>query len=126
DVHHSHALRRAEVTSYRLAPLRESVAWDLADRFERRSGLLVIADPGHRMSPCWYPASLPTAPGNASLCAHASDAGQHQRRHVIRALRLVQRAGPDHDTAAASELGMRRLIGVSVLAAVRPGDHALV
>jgi hypothetical protein len=35
------------VASYRLAPLRESVAWDLADRLERRRGLVVIADPGH-------------------------------------------------------------------------------
>jgi hypothetical protein len=32
------------VTSNRLAPLRESVAWDLANRLERCNGLLVIAD----------------------------------------------------------------------------------
>src|SRR5213592_2277031 len=47
DVDQSHSRRRTEMTSYRLAPLRESVAWDLADRLERRSGLLVIGDPGH-------------------------------------------------------------------------------
>ena len=35
--------------SYRLAPLRESDAWDLADSLERRGGLLVIADPGRVM-----------------------------------------------------------------------------
>ena len=47
DVHQSHPVRRAQVTSYCLAPLRESVAWDLADRLEGCSRLLVIADPGH-------------------------------------------------------------------------------
>src|SRR4029453_18747251 len=57
DVHQSHSLRRAQVTSYRLAPLRESVAWDLADRLERCSGLLVIADPRHVIPPCWCPPS---------------------------------------------------------------------
>src|SRR5215471_15241711 len=53
DVHESHSLRRAQVTSYRLAPLQESVAWDLADRLVGRGGLLVIADPGHVMPLCW-------------------------------------------------------------------------
>src|SRR5215468_7238877 len=53
DVHQGHSRRRAQVTSYRLAPLRESVARDLADCLECGSGLLVIADPGHVMPPCW-------------------------------------------------------------------------
>src|SRR4029450_222648 len=51
DVQQSHPLRRVQVTSYRLKPLRESVVGDLADRLERCSGLLVIADPGHLMPP---------------------------------------------------------------------------
>src|SRR5919198_701530 len=55
NVHQSHSLRGAQVTSYRLAPLRESVTWDLADRLVRCSGLLVIADPGYVMPPCWCP-----------------------------------------------------------------------
>src|SRR5919197_4039523 len=52
DVHQSQSVRRAQVTSYRLAPLRESVAWDLAHRLERFSGQLVIADPGHVRAAC--------------------------------------------------------------------------
>src|SRR5215217_107327 len=53
DVDQRHPLRGAQVPSYRLAPLREPVAWDLADRLERCRGLLVIADPGHVRAPCW-------------------------------------------------------------------------
>src|SRR6476620_1719711 len=52
DVDQSHSFRRAQVASHRLAPLRESVPWDLPDRLERRSGLLVVADPGHVVPPC--------------------------------------------------------------------------
>src|SRR5690348_11313700 len=66
NVHQSHSLRRAEVTSYRLTPLRESVAGDLADRLERCSGLLVIADPGHLMPPCCRPPRCLQAPSSAA------------------------------------------------------------
>jgi hypothetical protein len=46
DVHQGHPLRWTQVTSYRLAPLREPVAWHLAGRLVRRSCGRVIADPG--------------------------------------------------------------------------------
>src|SRR6187551_1489278 len=55
DVHESHSRRRAQVTSYRLATLREPIARDLADRLVRRSGRLVITNPGQFTPPCWYP-----------------------------------------------------------------------
>src|SRR3954470_17522606 len=51
DVHQRHPRRRPQVTSDRLAPFRESVAWNFADRFVRRSGRLVVADPCHAMPP---------------------------------------------------------------------------
>src|SRR5215813_13519384 len=87
DVHQSHSLRRAQVTSYRLAPLRESVAWDLADRLERCSGLLVIADPGHVMPPCWCPPRcllpLRRAPGGAT----PGPPGLRANRPALRSIR---------------------------------------
>src|SRR4029453_16791360 len=60
DVDQRHSRRRAQVTSYRLAPLRESVAWDLADSLECCGGLLVIADPGHVIPPCRRPLAKDT------------------------------------------------------------------
>jgi hypothetical protein len=59
DVDQNHSLRRAQVTSDRLAPLPKSVAWDLADRLVGCSGAFVIADPGHAMPPLMPTSCLP-------------------------------------------------------------------
>jgi hypothetical protein len=42
-----------EMTSYRLSPVQEPLARDLADRFERCSGSLVVVDPGYLSAPSW-------------------------------------------------------------------------
>src|ERR671916_64643 len=84
DVHQRHSLRRAQVTSYRLAPLREPVAWDLADRLERCSGLLVIADPGHVMPPCWASFRLhPPGYSMVWIVLGREDAGWRNARSAV-------------------------------------------
>jgi hypothetical protein len=59
------------VTAYRVTPVPEPISRDLADRFERRRGLVVVGDPGHVVPPDWscFGMELPRSPGRRR-CSH--------------------------------------------------------